>query len=395
MSPKRQRFWPPSQSGDAEAFAALAERFRPRLLVHCYRMLGSVDDAEDLVQETFLRAWRGRASFQGRALFRTWLYRIATNACLNALERAPKRVLPQDVSRPITPDSDWSDPPSEPPWRPEVPWLQPISDRLLDLAAPPEAEPEAAVVRRETIELTYLAALQHLPPRQRAVLILNDALDWSAKETATLLDTTVPSVNSALQRARSTMRSVLPTGQRDSVPSTVPSEDERRVLQRFIEAWERADAPALVALMRDDVRWAMPPAPLWFDGRATIAKLLAAFPIDLHGEVRMLSTFANRQPAGASYHRARGTSEFRLTSLAVLRIERGEIADITTFSPALLRTFGLPGHAGVGYGRATHDPKKLWSTGPRMAGSMSCVCPRGSAHGRAAARPRALARSLP
>jgi RNA polymerase sigma-70 factor (ECF subfamily) len=331
------------RSGDATAFAAAAERYRPQLLVHCYRMLGSVDDAEDLVQETFLRAWRARSGFEGRSLFRTWLYRIATNACLNALERTSRRVLPQDVAPPVTLASDWSNPPSEPPWMPEVPWLEPISDRLLDVAAPPEAEPEVALIARETIELAYLAALQHLPPRQRAVLILNDVLDWSAKETAALLDTSVQSVNSALQRARGTMRAVLPSRQRDvGAPAAAVSEDERAVLQRFVDAWEQADAPALVAMMREQVRWVMPPAPLWFDGRATIAKLFATFPIQLQGEIRMLQTSANRQPAAATYIRRPGESTYQLVSLNVLRIEDDQISEITSFSLGMLRRLDLP-----------------------------------------------------
>ena len=334
------------RAGDAAAFAALAERYRRPLHVHCYRMLGSVDDAEDLVQETFLRAWRGRAGFEGRSLFRTWLYRIATNACLNALARAPRRVLPLDVVPPVTAASDWSDPPAEPPRAPEVPWLQPYPDRLLgpsEPAAPRDTEPDAAVVARETIELAYLAALQHLPPRQRAVLLLRDVLDWSAKETAALLDTTVQAVNSALQRARATMRARVPSGRHDWAPATAPTEAERALLHRFIEAWERDDAGALTALLREDARWAMPPAPLWFDGRDAIALLLARFPIGWQGcAFRLVPTGANRQPAAASYLRAGGESAYRLTGVHVLRVEGDRIAEITSCSVELCRAFGLP-----------------------------------------------------
>ncbi|HET6317574.1 MAG TPA: RNA polymerase subunit sigma-70, partial [Chloroflexota bacterium] len=308
----------------------------------CYRMVGSVADAEDLVQETFLRAWRSRAAFEGRSLFRTWLYRIATNVCLNALERTPRRTMPQDVASPVTTESDWSDPPFEPPWKHELPWLQPFPDRMLEPVAARETEPEAAVVARETIELAYLAALQHLPAQQRAILILSDALDWSAKETAELLETSVASVNSRLQRARATMRVHLPARERDELPGTVPTDEERGVLRRFMHAWEHADADALVAMMCEDIRWAMPPAPLWFDGRATIAKLLERFPLRLQGDIRMLPTAANRQPAAASYHRAPGAAEYRLVALNVLRVERGEIVELTTFSPSLLHGFDLP-----------------------------------------------------
>ena len=330
------------RAGDQPAFAALAERYRRQLHVHCYRMLGSVDDAEDLVQETFLRAWRGREGFEGRSLFRTWLYRIATNACLNALERLPRRVLPQHVTPPVTTASDWSAPPSEPPWAPEMPWLQPYPDQLLELAAPREAEPDVAVIARETIELAFLAALQHLPPRQHAVLILRDVLDWSARETAALLDMTVQSVNSALQRARATMRASVPPGRRDWTPAT-PTEQERAVLQRFIEAWERDDAPALTALLREDTRWAMPPAPLWFDGHAALARLLALFPIGWQGRAfRLVPTGANRQPAAASYIRARGESAYRFTGVHVLRVEGDRIAEITSYSAELCHAFDLP-----------------------------------------------------
>jgi RNA polymerase sigma-70 factor, ECF subfamily len=330
------------RAGDEPAFTALAERYRRQLHVHCYRMLGSFEDAEDLVQETFLRAWRGRAGFEGRSLFRTWLYRIATNACLNALERAPRRVLPQDVAPPVTAATDASEARAQPAWAPEVPWLQPYPDSLLEPVAPSESEPEASAVSRETIELAFLAALQHLPPRQRAVLILRDVLDWSARDTATLLETSVASVNSAHQRARATMRQRA-TGRTEAAPRAMPTEQERAALQAFMQAWERADSDKLVALLREDARWAMPPAPLWFDGRAAIARLYQLFPIGWQGrEFRMLPTAANRQPAAACYLRPHGESAFRFSALHVLRIEAGDIAEVTTFSPELCRAFGLP-----------------------------------------------------
>jgi RNA polymerase sigma-70 factor, ECF subfamily len=328
--------------GDEAAFMAVAERYRRQLQVHCYRMLGSFEDSEDLVQETLLRAWRGRAGFEGRSLFRTWLYRIATNACLNALRRRPRRVLPQDVAPPVTLASDWSTPPSEPPWRTEVPWLQPFPDHLLEPAAPREGEPDAMAVTKEGIELAYLAALQHLPPSQRAVLILRDALDWSAKETAALLETSVPAVNSSLQRARATMRTRLPAGRSDWAPAAAPTDAERSVLVRFMDAWERTDATALVALLREDVRWAMPPAPLWFEGWEAIAKLFDRFPPNFYGDGRMVPTSANGQLAAASYIRPHGEAVHHLVALNVLRIEGGEIVEITTFSAQMLNGFGLP-----------------------------------------------------
>ena len=333
------------RSGDEAAFAALAERYRRPLLAHCYRMLGSIDDAEDTVQETLLRAWRGREGFEGRSLFRTWLYRIATNVCLNALERAPRRVMPQDVAPPVKPGFNPSDARDSPAWAPEIPWLQPCPDHLLEPAASNETDPHAMTVSREGIELAFLAALQHLPPRSRAILILREVLGWSAKETATLLEMTVPSVNAALQRARETMRARRASGgQGTAAPpaTTTVTADEHAVLQRFMQAWERADVEALTALLREDARWSMPPAPLWFDGRDAIAGLLSLFPPSRLGDIRMVATTANRQPSAIGYLRAHGQQEFRLTGLNVLRIENGEIAEITTFSPALLSAFHLP-----------------------------------------------------
>ena len=328
--------------GDEAAFTDLAERYRRQLQVHCYRMLGSFDDAEDLVQETFLRAWRGRHSFEGRSLFRTWLYRIATNACLNALDRAPRRVLPPDVAPPVAATVDASDARDEPPWRPELPWLQPYPDRLLEPAAPTDTAPDAVAIARETIELAYLAALQHLPARQRAILILRDVLGWSAKEVAALLELTVAAVNSAHQRARARLRAQLPTGRDDWAAAGPRTDDERALLTAFMDAWERADVAALTALLREDARWAMPPTPLWFDGRAAIARVFELFPIGSRGAFRMAPTGANRQPAAAAYLRPPGASAYRLVSLNVLRIERGQIAEVTTFAPTLCRAFGLP-----------------------------------------------------
>jgi RNA polymerase sigma-70 factor (ECF subfamily) len=330
------------RSGDQGAFAALSERHRRQLRVHCYRMLGSFADAEDLVQETFLRAWRGREAFEGRSLFRTWLYRIATNACLSALERAPRRVLPQEVAPPVTASFAASDARAEPPWAPEIPWLEPYPDHLLEPTAPQEEEPEAAVASRETIELAFLAALQHLPPQQRAVLILCDVLGWSAKETAAQLDATLAAVNSALQRAHTTMRAQLPAWRPQQSPARPPTERERAVLRSFMAALEGADAGELTRLLSEDARWAMPPAPLWFDGRAAIARLFALFPLERQGTFKVLPTAANRQPAAAAYIRRRGESEHRLSGVHVLRIESGEIREVITFSAALCSAFGLP-----------------------------------------------------
>jgi RNA polymerase sigma-70 factor (ECF subfamily) len=325
------------RSGDASAFAALAERYRRRLLVHCYRMLGSVNDAEDVVQDTLLRAWRSRETFEGRSLFRTWLYRIATNACLNAIDRTPRRVMPQDVAQPVTPDFHASHARSQPPVDLEIPWVQPYPDRLLEPVAPTETGPESITVSRQTIELAFIRALQQLPSKPRATLILRDVLGWSAKETAALLDTSVQAVNASLLRARSTMKSV-----RRAAPVTALSENERMLLQRFMDAWERKDAQALTRLLRDDVRWAMPPAPLWFQGRATLARVFELFPLERQGDFRIIATSANLQPAAAGYLRAHGDADFRLTGVTVLRIEGTEIAELTTFAKPLVSAFQLP-----------------------------------------------------
>ena len=325
------------RSGDQATFGALAERYRRQLRVHCYRMLGSFDEAEDLVQETMLRAWRARTSFEGRSTFRGWLYRIATNACLNTLERSPRRIMAPDVV-PAT-----EDPRTVAKWAPEMPWIQPYPDELLEPAAPRETEPEEIVIARETIELVYLAAIQHLPPRQRAVLILRDALDWSAQEAADLLEMSLPSVNSALHRARSTMRATLPHRETEGAPGNRPTDDERVVLQKFMDAFEDADAAALTNLLREDARLTMPPALMWFDGRTSVMGLYGRLlGPDSFGDFKLVPVAANRQPAAAAYLRARGKSDYRLTGLNVLRIENGKVAEVTSFRPDLCSAFGLP-----------------------------------------------------
>lgn len=313
------------------AFAAACEAHRRRLLVHCYRMTGSVDEAEDLVQDTLLRAWRARDRFEGRAQLSTWLHRIATNVCLDALAQRPRRVLPQDVVRAVAPDDE---PRAAPPLAPELPWLQPFPDRLLD--------PETLAASRESIELAFLAALQHLAPRPRAIVILCDVLGWSAREVAELLELTVAAVTSAQQRARETLRVQVPSGRTEWAPLAPPSDEERALLARYMEAWDGGDAAALTRLLRDDVRWAMPPAALWFLGRAAVEQLFALFPMRYHGEHRLVAAAANRQLAAAGYMKPHGGSEFRFAGVHVLRVEGGQIAEITSFSAALCRGFELP-----------------------------------------------------
>jgi RNA polymerase sigma-70 factor (TIGR02960 family) len=306
-------------AGDESAFAALTERYRRELHVHCYRMLASFDEAEDGVQETFLRAWRRRDSFDGSALFRAWLYRIATNVCLDMLRRSSRRLTAMHSFA-------------------EVPWLQPYPDELLDEIAPSENEPDAVVVERETIELAFLAAMQVLPPRQRAALIVRDVLGWPAVEAASLLDMSVAAANSALQRARATMRGHLPAS-RAEWSAGKPNPEERALLERFIDAHERGDAVAAVAISAQDLRITMPPTPYIFDGLAAIAPLLERALGE--GEWRLVATEANRMPTAASYLRRPGDSEFRAFKFDVLRIQRGAIAEITTFGSALFPVFGL------------------------------------------------------
>jgi RNA polymerase sigma-70 factor, ECF subfamily len=323
---------------DESAFAALVERHRRELQVHCYRMLGSFEDSEDLVQETFMRAWRNRESFgsDGRSAFRAWLYRIATNACLDVLRSRPRRVLPPQVSAAADP----AVPPSPPA---DLPWLQPYPDRLLEPIAPADDEPGAVVVARETIELAFIAAIQHLPPRQRAVLILRDVLGWSAKEAASLLEGSVVSVNSALQRARATLRDRLGERRTDWAPSSRPSEEERELLRRYVDAHERADADALAELLREDARLTMPPHPTWYAGRtAILIAMRPAFDPEF-GTLRGVVSAANSQPAAAYYLRRPGESEYLPLALDVLRIEGGYVAEISSFVfPGLLPAFGLP-----------------------------------------------------
>ncbi|MGW1345104.1 RNA polymerase subunit sigma-70 [Kribbella sp. NPDC002412] len=308
-------------AGDESAFADLAGRHRRELHVHCYRMLASFDDAEDAVQETLLRAWRGRDGYDGRTYFRAWLYRIATNVCLDVARRHARR-------QAASPG--------------EMVWLQPYPDQLLDEIAPPDDQPDAVAVDRETIELAFLVALQSLPARQRAALIARDVLGWSANDTAELLETSVAAANSALQRARSTMQQRLPARRTDwSAPR--PTAEERDVLARFIDAHERCDAAGAIAIAAEDIRISMPPDQLSFAGLDGLRPVLErAFGPDRDGDWRLVPTSANRLPAAASYLRRPGDTVFRAFKLDVLRITDGEIAEITTFGYSRFPAFGLP-----------------------------------------------------
>ncbi len=329
-----------ARAGDESAFAALVERHRGELRVHCYRMLGSFDEAEDLTQETFLRAWKHLGGFEGRSSFRAWLYRIATNVCLDALDGRTRRVLPRHLSGPSDPSASLS-PPAD------IAWLQPFPDRLWEPVAPSETEPDSVAVTRETIELAFLAALQRLPARQRAVLILRDVLGWPAKQTAALLEGSVASVNSALQRARATMKEHLPQRRLDWAPPAEPTGRERAVLRRYMDAMERADLAAVADLLAEDVRAEMPPWPMWFRGRDAVVAALAeswdAGSPDYVGRFRMVPVRANRQPAAAAYVRRLGEPVYRAFGIGVLRIEDDLIAEMTAFHDlGLFPAFALP-----------------------------------------------------
>lgn len=326
------------RAGDEWDFAGLVEPFRHELQVHCYRMVGSYDDAEDMVQETFLRAWNRRDAFEGRSTFRAWLYRIATNSCLDFLRRNQRR--PQRYEPVPGMDSGTAEPPAR------VTWLQPYPDALLEDVASTDVEPERAAVSRETMELVFLAAIQHLPPRQRAVLIMRDVLGWPAADTAEQLDMTVASVNSALQRARPALRRHLPERRGDWTMPARPTSEEREILQRYMDAADQADAAVVAELLSEDVVLTMPPNPFWFVGRDAMMAFIkpSIDPASPHfqGTWKHLPTFANRMPAAAGYLRRPGTTVYRAQVLDVLRIEGGRIVEITSFEPHLFPAFGLP-----------------------------------------------------
>jgi RNA polymerase sigma-70 factor (ECF subfamily) len=328
------------RDGGEDEFAALVERHRRELRVHCYRMLGNFDDAEDVLQETFAKAWRGRRGFAGRSTVRTWLYRIATNACLDAIKRKRRRVTEVDLARALERGASAD----------EVPWLQPAPDTVLDEAASGDGEPDAVVVANETIGLAFLATIQHLAPRPRAVLILRDVLGWSASETAAAVDDTVAAVNSSLQRARARLRQLGRPDDADWAGTTAPSDDERALLQRYIDAHARADAKALIDLLDEDVRFTMPFATdadldeqTRYDGIGEVAGFLGAlFGAENPGDWKLVPIRANGQPAAANYVRGWGEVEYRAATLDVLRIEGGRLVEINSFDAGVFPLFGLP-----------------------------------------------------
>jgi len=318
-----------------EDFRLLVEDHRRELHAHCYRMLGSLHDAEDALQDTLLRAWRGLPEFSGRGTLRGWLYRIATNACLDAISRRSRRVLPIDYGPSSTPSSGNGEP------LVESVWIEPYPDEAIGLADG-YAGPDARYEQREAVELAFVACLQHLPATQRAVLILRDVLGFSAREVAETLETSVASVNSAMQRARRAVEQRLPERSQQETLRTVGDEQMRKLVEDYLEAWTRADVDTLKALLAEDAVFSMPPWPTWWRGAETIAGF-SKTAVDLCPDTRTLSIHANGQMAVAAYGLDPDTERYTPTAIDVYTLRDGRIKEITAFvMPELFVRFGLP-----------------------------------------------------
>ena len=322
----------------SQAFERLAEPFRRELKLHCYRMLGSVQEAEDLVQETYLHAWRSFGSVEGSGSFRAWLYRIATNACLDALakRRNRQRLLP-DQRAPATLQMPEGAPATE------VAWLEPFPDSNLEGIADEAPDPEARYASRESVQLGFVAVIQALPPRQRAVLLLCDVLDWAAAEAATLLGGSTASINSALQRARATLAKRYPGGRPPA--TSPPTAAQKKLLGRYLQAWEKPDVDGFAALLKEDATYTMPPVPQWYAGREAIRSFFE-WAWQAYDGFRLVPTAANRQPAFAAYSRTHADAPWAAHSIHVLTLEQEMISRLTLFvkpdSPRLFHAFGLP-----------------------------------------------------
>ena len=324
-----------ARSGDRDAFEVLAEPHRREIQLHCYRMLGGLHDAEDLAQETLFRAWRSIARFEGRASFRVWLYRIATNACLNAIESGAlrQRLMPETDASPST-----RMPPREPAI--DIAWLEPYPDALLEQASDAVPGPDARYEQREAVHLAFIALIQTLPPRQRVVLLLRDVLGWSAAESAALLESSVASVNSALQRARATVEQHRPAWRQGT---QVPDEQQRALLAKYVRSWETADVDGFVSVLREDAMMSMPPWREWYLGRDALRTFFAftAQPGG-HAPFRLLPTAANGQIAFAFYSRWRSL-EWRAHSIQLIELADDGIRVMTSFvMPGLFGAFGIP-----------------------------------------------------
>ncbi len=323
-----------ARDGDAAAFDSLVGGHIQELYAHCYRMLGSVHDAEDALQEALLGAWRGFAGFEGRSSLRTWLYRICTNSCLRLSARRPRRILSPDYGPAFRQTADLGEPVTGPVW------LEPLPDEAL-LASGQGGDPAEAYLHRECVELAFVAALQHLPGTQRAVLILRDVLQLSAAETADILDTTVASVNSALQRARISAEERVPRTSQQVELDALGDDGRRELVSAFVHAWEHADVEALLALLAEDARFTMPPLPAWFDGRRDIGSFLTErlFATDW----RLVPIQANAQLAFACYQEQQEPAPYRLGAINVLTLRDGRVVEISAFlDPDLRGPFKLP-----------------------------------------------------
>jgi len=314
-----------AQGGDEGAFERLIEQHRKELHAHCYRMLGSVHDAEDALQETQLRAWRGLAKFAGRSSLRSWLYKIATNACLDAIGRRPKRVLPVDYGPPADPHGG----PGEP--LVESTWVEPYADEAIGIEDGHYA-PDARYEQRESVELAFVAALQHLPANQRAALILREVLGFSAKEAAAMLDTSTASINSALQRARTAVEERTPEQSQQQTLRALGDEGVRETVEAYVDAWLREDVEAVVSMLSEDAAFTMPPLQTWFRGREEIAIFLAGWPLSGEWRWKTLRTRANGQEAIAFYTWDPEKRNYQRFALNVLTLRGdGKIAEVDAF----------------------------------------------------------------
>jgi RNA polymerase sigma-70 factor (ECF subfamily) len=311
-----------ARAGDERAYGRLVEPHRRELHAHCYRMLGSVHDAEDALQDALLRAWRGLVSFEGRSSLRAWLYRIATNACLNLIARRPKRVLPIDHSGAAGPSDGIGQPVAD------SVWIEPYPDGEVEDGL---AAPEASFERRESVELAFVAALQHLPASQRAVLILREVLGFSAREVAETLDSSVASVNSALQRARRAVDERVPEESQQATLRSLGDEGARELVHAYMDAMERGDVKAVVAMLVEDAAWSMPPLPTWFRGHEALTGFLIRGPLSGDWRWRHLPSHANGQPAVGTYTWVEREGTYLPFSLDVLTLEGARIRDITAF----------------------------------------------------------------
>ena len=314
-----------ARGGDENAFARLLDSYRSELHAHCYRMLGSLHDAEDAMQETSLRAWRGLGRFEGRSSLRSWLYTIATNTSLNLIERRPKRVLPFDYGPAFDPHGTHGVPPAE------STWVEPYPDAQLGLEDG-VGGPEARYELRESVELAFVAALQHLPANQRAVLILREVLGYSANEAADSLDTSVASVNSALQRARKAVEERVPEESQQQTLRTLGDERVREVVESYMDAMGRGDVETMVGLLAEDAAWSMPPLPSWYRGSEALREFMHQGPLSGDWRWRHLPAHANGQPAVGSYAWYEPERSYRPFALDVLSLDgRGRIAEVTSF----------------------------------------------------------------